>query len=121
MSGVENGLHRSRASMLQDSINRGQCHASGKDAVVREPPKTQTRSGWCYAGSGTAPGAHSADAVCRNVKRWRPGDQLEHWVSSGLLPAEQQFRRIVGYRALLVFLSILDARGNLLQAGVSAA
>jgi len=57
------------------------------------------------------PGAHSADAVCRNVKRWQPGDQLERWVSSALLPAEQQFRRIVGYRTLLVFLSILDARG----------
>jgi len=54
------------------------------------------------------------------VKGRRPGDQLERWVDSGLLAAEQPFRRIV-YRALLVFLNILDARGNLLQAGVSAA
>jgi transposase-like protein len=38
--------------------------------------------------------------VCRNVKRWRPGNQIERWVGSGLVVAEKQFRRIVGYRAL---------------------
>jgi len=25
--------------------------------------------------------------ACRNVKRWRPGDQLERWVASGLIVA----------------------------------
>jgi hypothetical protein len=25
------------------------------------------------------------ETVCRNVKRWRPGDQIERWVGSGLL------------------------------------
>lgn len=29
-----------------------------------------------------------------------PGDHLERWVGSGLVVAERQFRRIVGYRAL---------------------
>jgi hypothetical protein len=33
------------------------------------------------------------ETVCRNVKRWRNGDQIERWVGSGLLVAEQQFRR----------------------------
>jgi putative transposase len=32
------------------------------------------------------------ETVCRNVKRWRPGDQIERWVASGLLVAERQFR-----------------------------
>jgi hypothetical protein len=59
--------------------------------------------------------------VCRNVKRWRPGDQLERWVGSGLLVAERQFRRVVGYRALPLFLRILDARGNVSRTGTSAA
>ena len=27
------------------------------------------------------------ETVCRNVKRWRPGDQIERWVGSGLLLA----------------------------------
>jgi transposase-like protein len=50
--------------------------------------------------------------VCRNVKRWRPGDQRERWVGSGLWVAERKFRRIDGYRALPLFLSILDARAR---------
>jgi hypothetical protein len=33
------------------------------------------------------------ETVCRNVKRWRAGDQIERWVGSGLLAAERQFRK----------------------------
>jgi putative transposase len=47
--------------------------------------------------------------VCRNVKRWRPGDQIERWVGSGLLIAEKQFRRIDGYRSLPGLLTALNA------------
>ena len=47
--------------------------------------------------------------VCRNVKRWRPGDQIERWVGSGLLVAEKQFRRIDGYRSLPGLLAALNA------------
>jgi putative transposase len=48
--------------------------------------------------------------ACRNVKRWRPGDQRERWICSGLLFAESKFRRIDGYRELPRFIHILDAR-----------
>jgi len=47
--------------------------------------------------------------VCRNVKRWRAGNQIERWVGSGLLVAEKQFRRIDGHRALPGLLSALNA------------
>lgn len=47
--------------------------------------------------------------VCRNVKRWRPGNQIERWVGSGLVVAEKQFRRIVGYRVLPGLLAALEA------------
>jgi putative transposase len=40
------------------------------------------------------------ETVCRNVKRWREGDQIERWVGSGLLIAEQQFRKIIGFRQI---------------------
>lgn len=50
--------------------------------------------------------------VCRNVKRWRPGNQLERWVGSGLIVAEKQFRRIVGYRALPALVSLLEAQSG---------
>src|SRR5258706_2578847 len=40
------------------------------------------------------------ETVCRNVKRWRAGDQIERWVGSGLLVAERQFRRVIGFRQI---------------------
>jgi putative transposase len=36
----------------------------------------------------------------RNVKRWREGDMRKRWTAAGMLVAEQQFRRIIGYRDL---------------------
>jgi transposase-like protein len=47
--------------------------------------------------------------VCRNVKRWRPGNQIERWVGSGLVVAEKQFRRIDGHRALPGLINALEA------------
>jgi len=36
----------------------------------------------------------------RNVKRWQSGDLALRWTAAGMLEAEQQFRRITGYRDL---------------------
>jgi putative transposase len=36
----------------------------------------------------------------RNVKRWQGGDMRRRWTAAGMLVAEQQFRRIIGYRQL---------------------
>ena len=47
--------------------------------------------------------------VCRNVKRWRPGNQIERWIGSGLVVAEKQFRRIDGYRALPGLIAAIEA------------
>jgi putative transposase len=45
------------------------------------------------------------ETVCRNVKRWQNGDQIERWVGSGLLVAEQQFRKVIGFRQIPLLLS----------------
>ena len=45
------------------------------------------------------------ETVCRNVKRWQGGDQIERWVGSGLLVAEQQFRKVIGFRHIPLLLS----------------
>ena len=45
------------------------------------------------------------ETVCRNVKRWRAGDQIERWVASGLTVAERQFRKVIGYRQIPMLLS----------------
>ena len=50
------------------------------------------------------------ETVCRNVKRWRDGDQIERWVGSGLLVAERQFRKVIGHRQIpLLLASIANA------------
>ena len=36
----------------------------------------------------------------RNVKHWQGGDMRKRWTAAGMLQAEQQFRRIIGYRDL---------------------
>jgi putative transposase len=54
----------------------------------------------------------------RNVKRWRDGDMRRRWTAAGMLVAEQQFRRIIGYRDLAKLViaierhTILAARKN---------
>jgi SAM-dependent methyltransferase len=45
------------------------------------------------------------ETVCRNVKPWREGDQIERWVASGLLVAERQFRKVIGHRQIPMLLS----------------
>src|SRR5882724_5608298 len=45
------------------------------------------------------------ETVCRNVKRWRTGDQIERWVGSGLLVAERQFRKVIGFRQIPLLVS----------------
>jgi transposase-like protein len=47
------------------------------------------------------------ETVCRNVKRWRDGDHIERWVGSGLVVAERQFRKVVGYRHIPLLLTSL--------------
>ena len=47
------------------------------------------------------------ETVCRNVKRWSPGDQIERWVGSGLLVAERQFRKVRGFREIPLLLASL--------------
>jgi hypothetical protein len=36
----------------------------------------------------------------RNVKRGQSGDMALRWTAAGMLEAEQQFRRVIGYRDL---------------------
>ena len=36
----------------------------------------------------------------RNVKRWPNGDMCLRWSAAGMLEAERQFRRVIGYPKL---------------------
>ncbi len=38
--------------------------------------------------------------TARNVKRWQSGEMALRWTAAGMLAAERQFRRIIGYQQL---------------------
>ncbi len=44
----------------------------------------------------------------RNVKRWRSGEMALRWTAAGMLEAERQFRRVVGYRDLPKLLAAIE-------------
>jgi hypothetical protein len=43
------------------------------------------------------------------VKRWQAGEMALRWTAAGMLEAERQFRRIVGYRDLAKLATAMDA------------
>jgi len=47
-------------------------------------------------------------ATQRNVKRWRSGEMALRWTAAGMLEAERQFRRVVGYRDLPKLLAAIE-------------
>jgi transposase-like protein len=49
------------------------------------------------------------EQVCKNVKRWHGGDQRERWVSSGLLVAQKQFRKVTGHKQIPALIRELEA------------
>jgi putative transposase len=48
----------------------------------------------------------------RNVKRWRDGDMRKRWTAAGMLVAEQQFRRIIGYRDLATLVIAIERHAD---------
>jgi putative transposase len=44
----------------------------------------------------------------RNVKRWQSGDMCLRWTAAGMLEAERQFRRIIGYRSLAKLAVVIE-------------
>jgi hypothetical protein len=50
----------------------------------------------------------------RNVKRWHDGDMRKRWTAAGMLQAEQQFRRIIGYRDLAKLIIAIERHATLI-------
>ena len=49
-------------------------------------------------------------ATSRNVKRWQNGDMCLRWTAAGMLEAERQFRKIIGYTHLAALALAVEAR-----------
>ena len=52
----------------------------------------------------------------RNVKRWHDGDMRKRWTAAGMLVAEQQFRKIIGYRDLATLVIAVERHALLTAA-----
>jgi putative transposase len=50
----------------------------------------------------------------RNVKRWQDGDMRKRWTAAGMLVAEQQFRRVIGYRDLATLVIAIERHALLI-------
>ena len=48
----------------------------------------------------------------RNVKRWQHGDMRKRWTPARMLVAEQQFRRIIGYRDLAMLVIAIERHAD---------
>jgi len=46
--------------------------------------------------------------VMRNVKRWSNNNQIQRWVATSLLQAENKFRKIKGFRSMGVLVAALE-------------
>lgn len=46
----------------------------------------------------------------RNVKRWHDGDMRKRWTAAGMLQAEHQFRRVIGYTDLSKLVIAIERR-----------
>jgi putative transposase len=56
----------------------------------------------------------------RNVKRWRDGDMRKRWTAAGMLVAEQQFRRIIGYRNLAKLVIAIERHADRIKLATAA-
>ena len=48
----------------------------------------------------------------RNVKRWSSGEMALRWTAAGMLEAERQFRKIIGYRDLAALVIAIERDNN---------
>src|SRR5579885_930034 len=57
----------------------------------------------------------------RNVKRWSSGEMALRWTAAGMLEAERQFRKIIGYRDLATLVVAIERHHDRRHHSVDAA
>jgi putative transposase len=100
---------------LANELDRGYPGAAGSLREGIEETLTLSRLG--VSGSlkrtleSTNPCESMIEIVRRtqgNVKRWSSGEMAMRWTAAGMLEAEQQFRRVVGYRDLATLVIAIE-------------
>jgi putative transposase len=100
-------LARQRLELLASELDRSWPDAAGSLREGMEETLTLMRLGIDGQLAKTLGSTNPIESMVeivrltqRNVKRWRDGDMRKRWTAAGMLVAEQQFRRVIGYRDL---------------------
>jgi transposase-like protein len=100
-------LARQRLELLAGELERTWPDAAGSLREGMHDTLTLTRLGITGQLAKTLCSTNPCESMIeivrstqRNVKRWREGAMRKRWTAAGMLVAEQQFRRIIGYRDL---------------------
>lgn len=103
----DHNLALDRLQLLESELDQSWPDAARSLREGMEETLTLTRlgiTGTLAASLGSTNPIESMISIARtthrNVKRWRDGDMRRRWTAAGMLQAEQQFRRIIGYRDL---------------------
>ena len=93
--------------LLAGELERSHPGAAGSLREGMEETLTLTRLGITGSLKRTLESTNPCESMIeivrrtqRNVKRWSSGEMGLRWTAAGMLEAEQQFRRIIGYRDL---------------------
>ena len=102
--------HRQALAELQtlaSELERSHPGAAGSLREGMEETLTVTRLGARGALKRTLESTNPCESMIecvrrssRNVKRWQSGEMCLRWTAAGMLEAERQFRRIIGYQDL---------------------
>lgn len=100
-------LAKQRLELLASELDRSWPDAAGSLREGMDDTLTLMRLGIDGQLSKTLSSTNPCESMIeivrytqRNVKRWQDGDMRKRWTAAGMLVAEQQFRRIIGYRDL---------------------
>lgn len=98
---------RERLRALAADLDRSHPGAAGSLREGLEETLTLTRLGISGSLKRTLESTNPCESMIecvrrtsRNVKRWSSGEMAMRWTAAGMLEAEKQFRKVIGYRDL---------------------
>ena len=104
---ADHGRARERLRALAADLDRSHPGAAGSLREGLEETLTLTRLGIGGSLKRTLESTNPCESMIecvrrtsRNVKRWSSGEMAMRWTAAGMLEAEKQFRKVIGYRDL---------------------
>jgi len=101
--------------LLAGELDRSYPGAAGSLREGMEETLTLTRLGVTGSLKRTLESTNPCESMIeivrrtqRNVKRWSSGEMALRWTAAGMLEAERQFRRIIGYRNLATLVAAIE-------------